>query len=119
MARRSDPGTNLLDCTPRHAITWEPGGDGRVVLLVPRFRTGPLARWLQPRLSRPVMRVRLDERGSWVWQRCDGTSTVGAIAGAMAAAYEEGADAATDRVARFVQTLVRDRFVTLDLPGGS
>jgi hypothetical protein len=44
---------------------------------------------------------------------------VGEIAGDMAAAYGESVDAATDRVGRFFQTLVRDNFVQLRVPGES
>ena len=53
-------------------VEWEDGPEGGAVLLVPRFRKGPLAKWLQPKLKRPHIRVKLDEIGSFAWHMMDG-----------------------------------------------
>jgi hypothetical protein len=86
------------------------------VVLVPKFRSRLLTRWMSL-LGRPNFRVRLDAEGSFVWAQCDGGTTVIQIAERLHA--RTGGDAATlrDRVARFVEKLVRDGLVTLDHPG--
>ena len=86
------------------------------MVLVPKFRSGLLARWMS-RLGRPHFRVRLDAEGSFVWAQCDGGTTVLQIAERLYA--RTGGDAAglRDRVARFVEKLARDGLVTLDHPG--
>lgn len=104
------------DVVAKHAIDWEEGPDGGAVLLVPRFRKGPLARWLQPKLKRPNMRVKLDEIGSFAWRRMDGETPFGAIAGAMREHFGEKVEPAEERLEKFYTILCRDKFVELYRP---
>ncbi len=93
----------------------ETSGD-RAVVLVPKFRAGPLARWMA-RLGRPNFRVRLDAEGSFVWAQCDGGTTVIEIAERLHRRVGGDAVALQGRVARFVEKLARDGLVTLDHTG--
>lgn len=97
-------------------LAWEGGPEGGAVLLVPRFRSGPLARWLQPRLKNKHMRVKLDEIGSFAWKHFDGRTTVAAIAQAMRERFGALAEPAEDRLHRFLLLLMKDRFVQLLVP---
>jgi hypothetical protein len=97
-------------------IAWEDGPEERAVLLVPRFRRGPLARWLQPRLKRPHIRVKLDEIGSFAWRCMDGNTPFEAIAGAMRSRFGERVEPAEDRLKSFALLLYKDKFVTLTAP---
>jgi hypothetical protein len=108
---------NLLDLRPARGARWERRPDGLVTLRVPRFRNRYLVRWLVPMLARPDITVRLDEEGSFVWDRCDGGTTVLAIAGQLQRKIGGKPDAVTDRVGRFVQQMVHSSLVTIELPG--
>jgi Coenzyme PQQ synthesis protein D (PqqD) len=101
---------------PKHAIEWEDGPEGGAVLLVPRFRWGPMKRWLQPRLKRPNMRVKLDEIGSYAWKQMDGINSYEAIVDAMKGEFGEKIEPAEDRLGKFLTVLYRDKFVELYKP---
>jgi hypothetical protein len=98
------------------SIEWEDGPEERAVLLVPRFRRGPLAKWLQPRLRRPHMRVKLDVYGSFVWKRCDGSTTFEQIAGEMRTTFGPSSEPAEERLKSFLILLYRDKFIELFTP---
>ncbi len=106
------------DVIAKHAIDWEDGPDGGAVLLVPRFRKGPLARWLQPKLRRPHIRVRLDEFGSFVWRTLDGGTPFQQVVEAMRTHFGEKIEPADERLQKFLTILVKDKFVELFKPAG-
>ncbi len=101
------------DVVPMHDMKWEDGPEERAVLLVPRFRKGPLARWLQPRLKRPHIRVKLDEIGSFAWHRMDGKTRFTEIVNAMREHFGERVEPAEQRLQQFLILLYRDKFVKL------
>lgn len=115
-AKERGPGPNLLTMTPLRNLEWETGTDGRAILLVPKFRNRLVVRWFVPMLARPVIRVSLDEHGTYVWSRCDGTTPVADIGRAMAEHFGEPVDAVYERIGRFLAVLARDTFVHLDPP---
>lgn len=115
MGRRGAPPANLLECRPEPVVTAEPDGE-RIVLLRPRFLRGPLAWWLQPILPHPYLKVHLDEVGSFVWQRCDGRTTVAEIAEAMEAEFGARVSPAIDRLAVFLRQLERGKLIRMQLP---
>ena len=94
-------------------MDWEDGPEGRAVLLVPRFRWGPLAKWLQPRLRKPHIRVKLDDIGSFVWKRCNGKTTFREIAKAMKDEFGEQTEPTDDRLMKFLLTLQKNKFAKL------
>jgi hypothetical protein len=100
-------------------LVWEDGRDGTAVLLVPRFRKGPLARWLLPRMRRPHIRVKLDEIGTFAWTRLDGATPFTQIADEMKAHFGARVEPAEDRLAKFLTILFKDRFVRLLTAGGA
>ena len=106
-------GINLLDLKPERIIEWEDGENGIAILLVPKFRKGILARFLQPRLKRPFHRVHLDEYGTFIWNLCDGTRTVKEVADSLKAVHGEKVEPVYQRAGFFVQSLVRNQFVSL------
>jgi len=102
---------NLLEMSLTRRFEWEAGPDGRAVVLVPKFRQPLLVRWLLPFLARPNFRVRFDDFGTFVWQRCDGTMPVSQIAEEIAAAFGERAEPLYERLGQFVRRLERDGLV--------
>jgi hypothetical protein len=104
---------NLFALRPQRAVEWEHTADGRTALIVPRFRARLLARFLLPRLKRPDFRVRLDEIGSHVWDRCDGTASVLDLAASVWQCFGGDRDGIDERVSAFVLGLAREGYVTM------
>jgi hypothetical protein len=98
---------------PKRRLEWEDGQGDLAVLLVPRFRRGPLSKWLQPRLKRPHIRVKLDRIGSFVWRRMDGAKTFNQVLGEMRTEFGETIEPAEDRLIKFFSILHKDRFIEL------
>jgi hypothetical protein len=65
-----------------------------------------------------VRRVRLDERGSFVWRQIDGERTVAEIARELGAEFGAEVEPADERVALLLRSLDRERFVELRSPAG-
>ena len=104
---------NLLDATPKRNLRWEVDDNGFVVLVVPRF-TNPLAvKWLVPHLKRPEFRLKLDALGTFVWNGCDGLTSVSTIAENMRREFGEKAEPVFERVVAFISKLERERFLVL------
>lgn len=106
---------NLFDLRPARGFGSETR-DGRTVVLVPKFRAQWL-RWVRTLIARPDFRVKLDDEGTFVWEQCDGRSTVLEIADRLHARLGGDQAEVRERVGRFVQRLLRDELLTLDHPG--
>jgi len=102
-----------VNVVPKKVLESEDGPEGRAVLLVPRFRKGPLAKWLQPRLRRPHIRVKLDELGSFVWSKIDGERDFNAICHDMKERFGENLSEPEDRLQKFLCILQKNDFVRL------
>lgn len=112
----TSPPNELLRALPRRLVQSEKDEEGRVVLLRPRFLRGPLAWWLQPLLRRPHFHIHLDELGTFVWDRCDGQTTVTEIAAAMETHFDEKAESAMERLRLFLGELGRGQMIQLVVP---
>jgi hypothetical protein len=107
---------NYLDLIPAQAVASETQApDGKIVLLVPRYRDPVFGRLLQPRLrgEKRYIRVPLDARGSWLWPRIDGERTVGTLAREFRGAFPDDGEAVEERISRYVAALVGNGFVRL------
>lgn len=110
-------GENYLDRVPRRNVDFEEGEGGRLVLLRPKFMTGPFARWLQPRLPRKFFRVKLDDVGTLVWRSIDGARTVGDIAEILFAEFGERVEPRHERCSKFVHSLHQGAMIAFVEPG--
>lgn len=111
MARRRGPQSNLLDLRPVRLVAHQVEGE-RAVVLVPRFR----ARWMQwylRRLRNPCYRLRLDEVGTAVWLRCDGTHTVCAIGDSLREQFGRSIEPVWDRLAMFLREMRAGKLIEL------
>jgi len=90
--------------------------DDIVVVLRPRYISGLLARWLQPRLKKPNFRVRLDAIGSFVWRQCDGVRTVSQIVEAMEQHFGKKVEPALPRLKLFLGEMERGKMIHLIPP---
>lgn len=111
------PPVNVFALRPRRLARFERGADGLVTVLVPKFKSRLATRWLVPMMARPDVSVRLDAEGSFVWDRCDGGTTVAAIAEQLHAKLGGDEAAVGERVGRFVEKLAHASLVTMQLPG--
>ncbi len=105
------PDDAFLAAVPFQALTSEPGEGDTVVLIRPKILSKRWV-WLLRMMKKPAYRVKLDARGTAVWQACDGARTVGQVAELVALAFPGEADTTT-RTALFVRELARGGFVTL------
>ena len=110
---------NLLDLVLERLVECERGEDGHAVLLIPKYRSGLLAKYLQPRLKRPYHRIHLDAFGTYVWDSMDGVKTVEAVAAGLKEAHGEEVEPVFERVGLFMNTLLRNRLARIREPGGS
>lgn len=106
---------NLLDLMP--ACKWEwLEEDGRVVVLMPKFRHRWVAPWLQPMLRQPNVRIKLDDLGSAVWKQCDGTTTVARIAEVIQGQFGPAAEPVHERIGAFLRKLEDGDLVAITPP---
>ena len=101
----------MLTMVPRRAVPFEFREAGAVTLLRPKFVTPWLA-WLQPLLSRPVFRVKLDGVGSFLWTQLDGSRTVAEVIGLLQAHFGEGVEPVQERTLTFIYQMMEGRFLT-------
>ena len=105
----------LLSSRPRRLLAFETAEDGRVTLLRPKILS-PRWSWLLRFLARPAYRVRLDERGSFVWLLCEDARTVQAIAEETRLKFGDPAEDSAARAAAFIRELVLGGFLSLEPP---
>lgn len=94
---------NLLELMPIRRASWREQ-DGKVVIERPKpsgfGRVGEKLRyWLA------VRRIRLDERGSLVWLRLDGTKTVAQVAQDLRVEFGADVEPAEERAGELVRML--------------
>lgn len=95
---------------PRRRLDWREQ-DGRGVVLRPKFGEGRFGRWLAAKLGDPCYRIRLDEVGTFVWKTCDGETPLAEMARRLRAEFGERVEPAEERLARFVQSMLRSRMI--------
>ncbi|WP_257314152.1 PqqD family protein [Geothrix fuzhouensis] len=109
------PDESFLALVPVQALASEPGEGGNLVLIRPKILS-PRWGWVVRLMKRPNFRVKLDARGTAVWQACDGVRTVAEVVQAIAAAFPGEPDTVL-RTALFVRELARGGFVRLEGKG--
>lgn len=110
--RKEENNNSLFNAIPEKVINWEKNGENNLaVLLVPRFRKGPLKKWLQPKLKEPYMKVKLDEIGTFIWERCDRKNTIQDIAKSLENEFGDRIKPVEPRLRQFFTTLYKSQFV--------
>jgi hypothetical protein len=105
------PDEAFLALVPIQALASEPGEQGNLILLRPKILSSRWV-WLLRMMKKPVYRVKLDARGTAVWQACDGSRTVTGIASVISGRFPGEPDT-TLRTALFIRELVRGGFLRL------
>lgn len=105
------PDEAFLAAVPVQALAAEPGEAGQVIVLRPKILS-PRWAWVLKMMKKPFYRVKLDARGTAVWQACDGVRTVAQVAEVVAQAFPEEPET-TYRTALFIRELARGKFLNL------
>jgi len=105
------PDDAYLAAVPVQALASEPGEGDTVILLRPKLLSARWA-WLLRMMKRPTFRVKLDARGTAVWQACDGQRSIAEVIAMVSAAFPGESDT-TVRTALFIRELARGGFVHL------
>jgi hypothetical protein len=96
---------NLLELKPIRNTRSETNEEGLVTLLVPKFQNQWTVRWLIPLLAKPYIRLKLDKYGSYIWNACDGNTTVRDIGLKMSEKFGEEIDSLYERIGLFIRRL--------------
>jgi hypothetical protein len=106
---------NYLDLTPLRQLGFEELGNGRVDILMPRFKNPAMKRALQPRRKQEYIRIHLDATGSAIWMEIDGNINVLEIINRVQAAHPDKLDPPGEtakRVTDFLSLLYQERYIT-------
>ena len=106
---------NLLEVIPlrkSHITTeWE---DDCAVIVFPRFKRAWIQRLLLPKSMSPYIRVRLEDKGTAVWNLIDGENTVNDIIEKLADQFKDEVGYES-RIITFIGQLQKDGFITYGL----
>jgi hypothetical protein len=112
MTRSSElESVNLLDLAPVRVAKWEDLSDC-VVVLRPRPKRRsipPVWEWIRYLLS--ARRIRLDDIGSFVWDRLDGERKVVQVAHELREEFGPKVEPAEERVGRLIRMLRQEELV--------
>ncbi|MGA3012946.1 MAG: PqqD family protein [Bacteroidales bacterium] len=106
---------NYLDLTPLRQMEFDVLSDGKVDILMPRFRHPVLKRMLQPNWKQEVIRIHLDEIGSAIWLLIDGSGNVNELCSRLQAAYSEKLqppDETEKRITQFLSLLYQQKYIS-------
>jgi hypothetical protein len=111
-----EPGQDFLGHSFVRRYAWQEAEDGRVVVLRPRFGESRLARRVVDLFKVSDYRIRLDEIGTAVWKRCDGSTTAREMADELRVQFGDRVEPAEDRLHRFVSQMLRARMIGVQSP---
>jgi hypothetical protein len=106
---------DFMALVPRQAVPFEKDLNGLAVLIRPKILS-PRWTWLLRLFKKPNFRVKLDERGSFLWLHCNGTRSIGEIAAATQEHFGDPPQDSGLRTATFIQELARGGFLALASP---
>ncbi|HLO57184.1 MAG TPA: PqqD family protein [Bacteroidales bacterium] len=108
MAR--DP-RNFLDMVPVRNITEFTRDGDEITLLLPKFKSAWMRKWLIPPRRSAHIKIHLDTMGSKVWDLIDGIRNTGEICERMNPGSAEPAEPMEKRVTEFLRQLYKNRFI--------
>ncbi|MBN1145441.1 MAG: PqqD family protein [Bacteroidales bacterium] len=107
--------TNYLDMVPvRNVKEFTEETDGKITLLIPKFKSTWMTRWLIPPRRSKHFRIHLDETGSSVWRLIDGKRNAGEICELVfqnKAETGQPVDEPELRLTKFLSHLYKSRFI--------
>jgi hypothetical protein len=104
--------SNYLDMTPVRNQVFETTQDGRITLLVPKFKNKAASHFLIPKSKSDHFRIKLDELGSATWAAIDGKTNVRQLCDILSEQLGEKIYPAEERLPKFLTTLYEQRYIT-------
>ncbi len=107
--------TSALDLIPLRLIEYEPREEGKIDILLPRFKNKWLFRAMEPLNRKHFIRIKLDAFGSATWLLIDGKCNVAGICAQLNETFREkltSAEETVKRVNQFMAMLYQQRFIT-------
>ena len=107
--------TNFLDLTPFKLQTDMVREEGKIVLLVPKFKNPVLTSLVVPGRKSPHFRIKLDEVGTAVWEEIDGQKSAGDICERLKEKLGEKVQPYNEieqRVSKFLSRLYEQRYIS-------
>ena len=106
---------NSLDLTPVRQMEFETKDDGKVDILMPRFRNEMLKRALHSKRKGEYIKIHLDDLGSAIWKQIDGKMNVHEICSRLQSTHPEKLnppEETEERVSKFLSLLYQERYLT-------
>ena len=106
---------NYLNMVPLRNVKEFAESEGKIILLVPKFKNEKFGRWFIPRRKSTHFRIHLDDLGSMVWNEIDSNKSVDEICQSMKyqfAQKNKQVDQLEERVTQFLTKLYKNRFIT-------
>jgi hypothetical protein len=106
---------NYLSLVPVCLMDFETGDDGRINLLLPRFKSNILQNHYKNSKKGEYIRIHLDPLGSSIWQLIDGNANVTQICEQLKITHPEQLQPIEEterRVTQFLSRLYQERYIT-------
>lgn len=103
---------NFLEYIPVTNFKWRISKETKKVIVErPKFDNTILKKYLLPYFKKQNFDVKLDDFGSFVWQKIDGEKNIYEIALELEKEYGEKVQPVYDRLSQFIKHLYQQRFV--------
>jgi hypothetical protein len=102
---------NIYDIVPTPLVKSETTGEGKIVLLKPKFKNPLLVKYLMPKMKYPYYKINLDEIGTAVWKQIDGIKNAGEIGEELEMKFGSEIHPVFERLGKFLFMLKRGRLV--------
>lgn len=112
MSKSTTP--NYLDMVPIRKVEEYIEEEGKITLLIPKFKKEWMRRWFIPARRSKHFRIHLDELGSEVWQYIDGKTDVHGLCQHVSDYLERNQKQEAhleERVTTFLNQLYKNRFI--------
>lgn len=102
---------NLLELIPEKECEWESVPEGKISLVVPRFKNRFFKKIAMKMGKSEFVRIHLDKMGSNVWNLVDGIRSVEEIGKIIPREKDESEQSLYERLSEFIVILARNRFI--------
>jgi hypothetical protein len=111
---KNKPQPNYLDMVPVRNVQEFTEEEEKITLLIPKFKSAWLRKWLIPARRSKYFRIHLDTMGSNVWRLIDGHRNTAEICNLLKNNVNQDADTENQlelRVTNFLSQLYKNRFI--------